>query len=956
MNPLLRLLEHGQSYWLDNLTRGMIRDGELERRVREEGLRGVTSNPAIFSKAISGGGEYDDQIERLAREGRSLGEIYEEVVVEDIRGACDVLRPVYDESGGRDGFVSLEVSPWLAHDTEGSIREARRLFRAVDRPNVLIKIPGTEAGVPAIEELLYEGINVNVTLLFSIEAYEAVARAHIRALERRLEEGSPVDGVASVASFFLSRIDVLVDRVLGHRIVPGRPPSGGPRPEELVGRVAVANARLAYRRFRDLHSGERWERLAEAGAEPQRMLWASTSTKDPLYSDVRYVEPLIGPHTVNTLPERTIEAFADHGVVADTVEESLEEAGAVMEGLAEIGVDFERITGQLLDEGVQKFVDPYDRLMATLDERRRALVGPRTAGVTVSAGGLEGELEDALDALRQRQFVRRLHGGDASLWAEEAEDASAIRRRLGWLDAGERFRDRLGALTDFAASIREDGVRDVVMLGTGGSVGVARALAGGLGSAPDHPVLTVLDDPHPEAVRAVEEATDPETTLYLVASKSGTTVETLALYRHFLGRAQEALGEEAADRFAAITDPGTPLAEEAEARSFRELFENPEDIGGRYSALSYFGLVPAALLGAGPGDLLAEADRVRSACDPALPPADHPAVRLGAMLGMAARSGRDKVTLFVSDELAGFRPWLEQLLAESLGKEGRGLIPVAGETPVVPGAYRDDRLFVHVALEGREERGVRDALRELAEGGHPVVRFTLPSRQALGGEFHRWMLATATAGFVLGVNPFDEPDVAAAKRETERLLEAGREGGDVPVPGDELLASAEEGMEIRGSEDWLPAGGEGVPERAARAAGPGGYVALLPYFPLDAARTEALEAVRRALWSASGAAVTVDRGPAYLHSTGQLHKGGPGGGVYLILTHEPADDLEVPGAGYTFGALHRAQALADARVLRDRGRRVLRIHMADPDRGLRRLHDALGTRERAAAAVESRRA
>jgi transaldolase/glucose-6-phosphate isomerase len=803
MNPLLRLLEHGQSYWLDNLTRGMIRDGELERRVREEGLRGVTSNPAIFSKAISGGGEYDEQIEALAREGRSLQEIYEEVVVEDIRDACDVLRPVYDESDGRDGFVSLEVSPYLAHDTEGSIREARRLYRAVDRPNVLIKIPGTVAGVPAIEELLYEGINVNVTLLFSIEAYDAVARAHLRALERRLEEGSPVDDVASVASFFLSRIDVLVDRVLGHRIVPGRAPDGGPRPEELVGRVAVANALLAYRRFREIHSGERWERVAGAGAEPQRMLWASTSTKDPLYSDVRYVEPLIGPHTVNTLPERTIEAFADHGTVADTVEEGLEEARAVMEGLAEAGVDFDRITGQLLDEGVRKFVDPYDRLMATLAERRRALVGPRAAEADISAGPLEGDVDDALDSLRGRRFVRRLYARDASLWTDGADGtdaAAAIRGRLGWLDGGERFRDRLDEIVTFVASVREDGIEDVVMLGMGGSVGAARALAGALGSAPDHPVLTVLDDPHPEAVRAVDEATDPATTLYLVASKSGTTVETLSLYRFFLQRAREALGEKAAaSRFAAVTDAGTPLADEAGRRGFRKAFLNPEDIGGRYSALSLFGLVPAALLGAGPGDLLEAADGARAACDPSLSPADHPGVRLGTVLGIAARRGRDKVTLFVSDRLAGVRPWLDQLLAESLGKDGRGLIPVAGETPVVPGAYRDDRLFVHVALEGEEDRGVDAAMEELARGGHPVIRLALPSPGALAGEFYRWMVATATAGFVLDVNPFDEPDVAAAKRETERLLATWREEGSFPSPEDDILADGD-GLEVRGRE------------------------------------------------------------------------------------------------------------------------------------------------------------
>ncbi len=946
MEPLLDLLEHGQSYWLDNLTRGMIRDGELERRVREEGLRGVTSNPAIFSDAISGGGGYDEQIEKLAREGRGLEAIFERIAVDDIRDACDVLRPVWETSEGRDGFVSLEVSPHLAHDTEGSVEEARRLFRAVDRPNVLIKIPGTPAGVPAIEELLYEGVNVNVTLLFSVEAYEEVARAYLRALERRREEGASVDDVASVASFFLSRIDVLLDRILGHRILPGRE-ADGPDPAALMGRAAIANAKLAYRRFLELFSGERWDALADAGARPQRMLWASTSTKNPLYRDVRYVEPLIGEHTVNTLPERTIDAFADHGRVAETVEEGFEEARRTMDELEEAGIDFDHVTAQLLHEGVEKFTAPYDRLMATLAERRRALLEPELARVEEAPGDLEGDRDDALDALDERRFVRRLHARDATLWTDGDGDTAPIRRRLGWLDAGERFRDRLAGLAELAASVREEGVRDVVVLGTGGAVGAARALHGVLGSAPEHPTLTVLDDPHPRAVTRVEEAVDPERTLFVVASKSGETLETTSLYRHFWRRTEEALGGDPGDRFVAITDGGTPLAEEARERGFREVLLNPKDVGGRFSALSLFGLVPAALTGAGPADLLDRAAGLARACDPALPAARHPGVRLGALLGMAGRRGRDKVTLFTSDALSAFRPWLEQLLAESLGKEGRGLVPVAGETPVVPGAYGDDRLFVHLSLAAEEDRGLADALDELEEAGHPVVRIELPSPHHLAGEFHRWELAVATAGAVLGVNPFDEPDVRAAKEETRRLLAEPAGTGGPPEAEGEPVA---EGVRLHGDTSWLPADGTGLLHRVADAVPEGGYLALLACFPLDPALSEALEALRRSLWTRTGGPVTVGRGPAYLHATGQMHKGGPEGGVFLLLTEADAPEgPDVPGADHRLGDLHRAQALADQRVLERRGRRVLRLSLTDPADGVRRLHEALRSPEEAAA-------
>ncbi|BAU49760.1 transaldolase [Sulfurifustis variabilis] len=375
MDTLLKLADHGQSYWLDNLTRNKIQSGELHRRAYQEGLRGITSNPAIFGKAIAASDLYDRQIEEAVAAGRTVPQIYEALTTTDVRDACDILHPVYDVSEGRDGFVSLEVSPHLAHDTEATRAEARRLWHAVDRPNLLIKIPGTRAGLPAIEACLFEGINVNVTLLFSIPAYQSVAWAYIRALERRLAAGLPIERIASVASFFLSRIDVLVDPLLAQRIRPGAVHGASPVAERLLGRAAVANARLAYQRFKTIIAAERWRWLEAKGARVQRLLWASTSTKNPRYRDVMYVEPLIGPHTVNTMPDETIAAFADHGAVPDTdsVEEEIEEAEQVMRDLRRIGIDFGRVAGQLLNEGIQKFIDPYDASLAILAEKARKL-------------------------------------------------------------------------------------------------------------------------------------------------------------------------------------------------------------------------------------------------------------------------------------------------------------------------------------------------------------------------------------------------------------------------------------------------------------------------------------------------------------------------------------------------------------------------------------------------------
>lgn len=361
-NPLFELEEFGQSFWLDDLSRSMIRSGELQRRVTEQRITGVTVNPAIFRAALTQGDDYDHQIRELA--ALPANSIYEALIVTDVREACDILRPVYDRTEGRDGFVSLEVSPNLARNTQGSIAEARHFWQAVSRPNLLIKIPGTFEGIAAVEALLIAGINVNITLLFSIERYYEVALAYVSALERRKAENASIDSVASVASFFLSRIDTLVDELLQQKIQ-----SGMPEATRLLGRSATANARLAYQRFRELTSSGRWRALEGAGARPQRLLWASTSTKNPSYPDLMYVEPLIGQHTINTLPLKTLAAFADHGRASASLDHGLDDARQVMSDLQRVGIDVSQVTRQLLDEGIQQFVESFNTILQTIATR-----------------------------------------------------------------------------------------------------------------------------------------------------------------------------------------------------------------------------------------------------------------------------------------------------------------------------------------------------------------------------------------------------------------------------------------------------------------------------------------------------------------------------------------------------------------------------------------------------------
>jgi transaldolase len=375
MNTLIDLINYGQSYWLDNLSRKKITSGELNKRVSEQGLRGITSNPSIFNKAITTSTDYDEQIVSLVRSGKTPKKIYEAVTVKDVQDACDILRPVYDQSGGVDGFVSLEVSPYLAHDTKGTVKKAHSLFEAVGKPNCLIKIPGTREGVPAIEQTLYEGVNINITLLFSVERYLEVAHAYVRAMERRLAEGSSVNNIISVASIFLSRIDAPVDQLLTRAI----------RAQLLYGKAGVATARLCYQHFKEIFRSKDWKRLEEKGAHVQRLLWASTSNKDPQYDALRYVEPLIGEDTITTLPDDTITELAKRGKLKrNTIEDDVDEAKQLFVRLKEKGIEMESIAQTLESEGIRKFTDSYNELIDNLNNKRKAINENRLDKETIS--------------------------------------------------------------------------------------------------------------------------------------------------------------------------------------------------------------------------------------------------------------------------------------------------------------------------------------------------------------------------------------------------------------------------------------------------------------------------------------------------------------------------------------------------------------------------------------------
>jgi transaldolase/glucose-6-phosphate isomerase len=557
-NPLKALHDEGTAVWLDFVARKFIEEGDLAKLVANDGLSGVTSNPSIFEKAIGHSDDYDEALKAAMSEGdRDVMQLYERFAIEDIQHAADALRPVYDATNAQDGYVSLEVSPYRANDTQATISEARRLWAAVNRPNLMIKVPGTEAGVPAIRTLIGEGLNINVTLLFSGDAYEKVADAYIGGLEDLAARGGDVSRIASVASFFVSRIDVSAEHEIDRALTTLASRDDRDRLKSVMGKVAIANAKLAYRRYQRLFSGARWDALSAKGAMVQRLLWASTGRKNKAYSDVLYVEQLIAPDTVNTMPPETMDAFRDHGSPHQSLTQGLDEAESVMATLAAFGISLDQITADLVTDGVKSFADSFDKLLGAVATKRYELLGNRVNSLHASLpGDLEAKVDAALKEWRASGKMRKLWAGDASIWTGKDEG-----NWLGWLDIVTTQIADKAHLAAMADDIRSEDFAHVVLLGMGGSSLGAEVL-GRVFAERDHgPRLIVLDSTDPAEIRTVEGQIDLRRTLFLVSSKSGTTLEPNVLKDYFFARVREAVGENPGRSFIAITDPDTPLVD-----------------------------------------------------------------------------------------------------------------------------------------------------------------------------------------------------------------------------------------------------------------------------------------------------------------------------------------------------------------------------------------------------------
>jgi transaldolase/glucose-6-phosphate isomerase len=887
MTPIQKLTSLGQSLWYDNIQRKLLVNGELKAMIERGDIRGVTSNPTIFQNAIAKTNDYDAALIPLAWAGWDAEKIFWQLAIEDIQEACDLFRPLYDETKGGDGYVSLEVSPYLANDTDGTIQQAQELWTRVNRSNLMVKIPATKEGIPAIRASIAAGINVNVTLIFSLDRYAAVMDAYLAGLEDRSGKNLPIQNIASVASFFVSRVDTKIDPRL-------------PADSALLGKAAIANAKLAYEAFESIFTSPRFATLkARFSARVQRPLWASTGTKNPKYPDTLYVDTLIGPDTVNTVPPATLDAFRDHGTAALTITRGLDEAQKVFVDLKAAGISMSTVTKELEDEGVKAFADAFKTLLDVVEERRKNAVA--------SIAPLADSVARRIAKLDADSVPARVWAHDPTLWATDAAGQAEIKIRLGWLDSIEDARKRLDGYQSFAKQIHDEGIDRVLVIGMGGSSLTPEVFSSLLAGANIEAKLSlaIIDSTDPIQVATAVEQYPPDKTLYIVASKSGGTAELLASF-DYLWELSKGNGS----RFVAITDAGTSLEKLAKERGFRKTFNPDSNVGGRFSALTDFGLVPAALLGVDFDQLLGNAERMKKQSTADVSSARNPGFTLGALLAESALAGRDKVTILADAPVSALANWIEQVIAESSGKNQKGILPVALEPLGAPAVYGNDRLFVYLKSNGEIEAGVA----ALKAAGFPLIEFPITSPYDAGAEFYRWEMAISIACHILGINTFDQPDVQDSKLRTIAKIK------DFQATG--KLAE----VDLVDVKDAKP-----VLQKFLADAKAGSFVTINAYVPRNKEMVSAMQSLRVAIREKTKCAVTAGFGPRFQHSTGQFHKGGPNKGLFIQVVYDAAKDMEIPTKGLTFGALIRAQALGDYEALLAAGRKAIRIKLSNPE-------------------------
>ena len=913
MDVINQLHKLGQSIWYDNIERKLLQNGEIARLIEEGEIRGVTSNPSIFNQAISKSNNYDNAIQPMAWADWTPEDIFFQLAIEDIQKTADLFNQLFVSSMQNDGFVSLEVNPTFAYDAEETFQQALFLWKKVNRKNLMVKIPATKQGLLAIRKAIAAGININITLIFSVERYREVIEAYFSGLEERLEKGLAIDSINSVASFFVSRVDSKIDSNLKMLVDTGK--LSVSEAKQLMGKAGIANSRLAYKLFEEKFSSPRFMNLASHGARIQRPLWASTSTKNPNYSDVMYVDELIGEQTINTMPPKTLAAFKDHGTAAIRIREDLDQAKELMIQLENLGIIISEVTQQLEDEGVRSFASAFSDLLNTIQNRKNVMRN--------SLGDLKIAVGKRVVLLDDANIISRIYEKDPSVWTENLDEYPEIRNRLDWLSSPYYSRSFISKLEKLRDDVIDEGITHVLLMGMGGSSLAAEVMSSSFRGMAEGCIVNILDSTDPRQIKQAENISAFENTIFLVSSKSGSTVEVQAFLSYFYELAEDKFGDQAGKHFVAITDPGTALAAQAKDLNFRAVLETDPRVGGRYSALTMFSLVPAVLMGIDLDTFLDNAIVFANMCQPEIPAGRNPGLVLGAIIGEAALNGKNKLTIIAEEPYRSFGSWIEQLIAESSGKSGKGIIPVDIEPYSNKEVYSKDRIFIHIKNDGV----FAPIINRLIGDGHIVVSIPVFSPNELGAEYFRWEIATSVACSILNVNAFNQPDVQENKVLTKQIIAEYKRYGrfnegtpDLNLQNVKIFKGKNVDL---GEVNSLPE----VIEKFLELVNEGDYIAINAYLPRNELITRELQEFRKFILEKTGCATTLGYGPRFLHSTGQLQKGGPNTGLFIQITDQPLMDLEIPSQEISFADLLKAQALADYQVLNLRDRRIIRVDL-----------------------------
>ena len=916
MNNSKKLQQLNQSIWFDNIDRNLIKDGWLRNQIEKEVIFGLTSNPSIFKKAITTGYGYSMDIQSMSWAGLDTKLIYERLVIEDIQSVSDLLYPTYEATKQVDGYVSLEVDPTYANNPELTIEEAKRLWKLVDRKNLMIKVPATRAGIPAINELIASGINVNVTLIFSVNRYLEVIDAYFSGLEERIKNNLPINHIHSVASFFVSRLDVKIESKVAEIIQSGIVKESKVQP--YLGKLAILNALYAYEEFDASRNTKRFKKIAEKGGNIQRPLWASTGTKNANYSDVLYIEGLLLPDTVNTVPPKTLTAFLDHGK-CNMVDHSAGKSGFenAENMLEDFGVNFKEVWVELEEEGVTAFISAQKDLLEAINRQHDYFLR--------SLGGLEVQLKKRMETLKSKEFLTKFFASDAALWTTEPSEVDEVLHRLGWIDAPILSRAIIDEADDLLKELRKDGFTHALVVGMGGSSLApevfSKIFIDGGKSRERGLALSIIDSTDPIQIDEKIHEIPIEKTLLIISSKSGKTAEVKALLAYFWKLVEEVDEQSPGEHFIVITDPGTPLEKLGLERNFRKVFNADPNVGGRYSALTAFGIVPAVLAGIDGHRLLDAADHMRAKCSQSSLIEKNHGFVLGSAIAEAYFNNRDKVTILADPIYSAFGPWLEQLIAESSGKSGKGILPIDSE-PIIPAAnYSNDRVFYYLRNSGKQD-GLVNALVDL---NHPVFVSYLDDKFDIAAEIYKWEIAIAAVCSFIQVNPFNQPNVQESKSITHEMIRAYKknpifEERDIILSNNEY--SVYGNMEIEKYNKTIKEIAEEFFTINA-----GDYISINAFLPRIEAYEYVLQQLRKHLLNTYSVPVTLGFGPRFLHSTGGLHKGGKNNGLFLIISQNTLIDYKIPGKGMDFSILEKAQTLGDMQALEQNNRRVLRIHL-----------------------------